>query len=171
MVCTNLLSKKRKHFIQKTLDCFTLSLSGRVHRSGQVSWITHTHAQKSRLTLPHSSRVRTFVLAGPQKNADKADIIFGLLRGLRMCVHVQMYVCAATRKRVCVHANVHGQIHWRRLWHFRRLSHCEIGAEITKLRLERTQSGAPTLFRQIVVVTGAVVLADRSNCQQRLRNS
>uniref|UniRef100_A0A671V1B2 Forkhead box P4 n=1 Tax=Sparus aurata TaxID=8175 RepID=A0A671V1B2_SPAAU len=69
---------------QKTLDCFTLSLSGRVHRSGQVSWITHTHAQKSRLTLPHSSRVRTFVLAGPQKNADKADIIFGLLRGLRM---------------------------------------------------------------------------------------
>lgn len=169
MVCTNLQSKKGKLFIQQTLDCFTLSLSGRVHRSGQFPWIrhAHTHAQKSMLTPPHSSRVRTFVLAGPQKNADKADIIFGLLRGLRMCVHVQMYVCAAMRE----HANVHGHIQWRRLWHFRRLSHCEIGAEITKLRLERTQSGAPTLFRQIVVVTGAVVLADRSNCQQRLRNS
>lgn len=30
----------------------------------------------------HSSRVRTLVLAGLEKNADKADIIFGLLRGL-----------------------------------------------------------------------------------------
>lgn len=93
------------------------------------------------LTPPHSSRVRTFVLAGPQKNADKADIIFGLLRGLCMCVYAQM--CVFVWLRVSVRAYVHGKIHWSRLWHFRRLSRCEIGAEITKLRLERTQSVHP----------------------------
>lgn len=66
---------------------------------------THTDAQKSMLTPPHSSRVRTFVLAGPQKNADKADIIFGLLRGLCMCVYVQIMcvrVCRAACVRTCM---------------------------------------------------------------------
>lgn len=56
---------------------------------------THTHMHEQKIygrTPPHSSRVRTFVLAGPQKNADKADIIFGLLQGLRACVHVRLNV-------------------------------------------------------------------------------
>lgn len=54
------------------------------------------------VTPPHSSKMRTFVLAGPQKNADKADIIFGLLQGLCMCVYVQMYMCVAACVRTCM---------------------------------------------------------------------
>lgn len=91
------------------------------------------------ISPPLSPRVRTFVLAGPQKNADKADIIFGLLQG--PCVHVCMcrctYVCGYMRE------HMHGKIRWRRPWFFRCLLHCEIGAEITKLWLERVQSLHP----------------------------
>lgn len=54
-----------------------------------------------------------------------------------MCVCADVCVCG------CMREDMHGKISWSRPWRFRRLIHCEIGAEITKLRLERTHSVHP----------------------------
>lgn len=62
-----------------------------------TDWLGFRLMRANPRSLHHSPGVRTFVLAGLQKNADKADIISGLLsRSGHVCMRVWLPACVST---------------------------------------------------------------------------
>lgn len=65
-----------------------------------TDWLGFRLMRANPHSVCHSSGVRTFVLAGLQKNADKADIITALLsRSVHVCMRVWLPACSESKGR------------------------------------------------------------------------
>lgn len=76
---------------------FVVGASSPPSRGLLTDWLGFRLMRANPHSLHHSPGVRTFVLAGLQKNADKADIISGSLsRSGHVCMRVWLPACVST---------------------------------------------------------------------------